>query len=156
VNSDAVQLLVARIQAAQPGFQLNESTAPLAARICALVDGLPLGIELAASRARTMNLAEIAKQLDDPLRLLTVGPRTGPPRQQTLRATIDWSYALLTESERELLRRLSVFYGGATLAAIETVCADADRTAEGLLAPLGRLVGHSLVIADTRTERPRF
>jgi predicted ATPase/DNA-binding CsgD family transcriptional regulator len=156
VVCDAVQLLVARIQAAQPSFQLHASLAPLAERICRLVDGLPLGIELAASRVRTMSLAEIADRLSDPLTLLTAGPRGAPLRQQTLRATIDWSYALLTEAECRLLRKLAVFTGGCTFEGIQAVCGGLERGAGELGDVLDRLVGHSLVIADTRHERTRF
>jgi predicted ATPase/DNA-binding CsgD family transcriptional regulator len=156
VNCDAVRLLVARIQAAQPSFELPASLAPLAERICRLVDGLPLGIELAASRTRTMSLAEIAERLSDPLSLLTAGPRAAPRRQQTLRATIDWSYALLTEPDCEVLRRLAVFTGGCTFDGIEAVCGDPQSGTSELREVLDRLVGHSLVIADTRQERTRF
>jgi len=156
VDCDAVQLLAARIQAAAPTFELNSVNAPLAARICSLVDGLPLAIELAASRARSMSLAEIADHLAYPLRLLTAGPRSAPPRQQTLRATIDWSYTLLTEPERTLLRRLSVFTGGCTLEAVEAVCSEGAVHPYELMGLLERLVSHSLVIADTRGERTRF
>jgi non-specific serine/threonine protein kinase len=156
VDCDAVQLLVTRMQTTQPTVLMTESTARLAARVCRLVDGLPLGIELAASRARSMSLAEIADRLSDPLGLLTVGPRAAPPRQQTLRAAIDWSYALLTEAERTLLRRLSVFSGGCTFDGVASVCGDADGSTNELTVVLDRLVGHSLVVADTRGERTRF
>ncbi|HEY2595038.1 MAG TPA: NB-ARC domain-containing protein, partial [Chloroflexota bacterium] len=156
VACDAVRLLVARIQTTRPGLQLSESTAPLAGRICRLVDGLPLGIELAASRARSMSLAEIADRLSDPLSLLTVGPRTAPRRQQTLRATIDWSYELLTDAEQRLLRRLAIFTGGCTFDGVQAVCSGADSDPNDLTMLLDRLVGHSLVVADTRGEHTRF
>jgi non-specific serine/threonine protein kinase len=156
IACDAVKLLVARIQTTRPGLQLSASTAPLAGRICRLVDGLPLGIELAVSRARSMSLAEIADRLGDPLSLLTVGPRTAPRRQQTLRATIDWSYALLTEAEQRLLRRLAIFTGGCTFDGVESVCGGGDSRASDLTVLLDRLVGHSLVVADTRGEHTRF
>jgi non-specific serine/threonine protein kinase len=156
VECDAVQLLAARIQAVTPTFQLNAANVSLAARICSLVDGLPLGIELAASHARSMSLAEIADLLAYPLRLLTVGPRSAPRRQQALRNTIDWSYALLTEPERALLRRLSVFTGGCTFEAVKAVCGAAEGDTYELIGLLERLVLHSLLIADTRGERTRF
>src|SRR5205085_7839390 len=94
------------------------------AHICRRVDGVPLAIELAAARVRAFGPEQIAARLDDRFRLLTGGSRTALPRQQTLRATIDWSYALLSEPERALLRRLAVFAGGWTLEAAEAVCAD--------------------------------
>jgi non-specific serine/threonine protein kinase len=156
IYCDAVRLLATRIQAAQPSFRLSASTAPVAGRICRLVDCLPLGIELAASRARSMSLAEIAAGLSDPLNLLTVGPRTAPLRQQTLRATIDWSYALLTEREATLLRRLSLFNGSCTFEAVEAVCGDAESGSPALMDVLDGLVSHSLVVADTRAERTRL
>jgi non-specific serine/threonine protein kinase len=156
MECDAVRLLVARVQAAQPDFHLSPSTAPLAGRICRLVDGLPLGIELAASRARSMTLAEIATGLTRPLSLLTVGPRSAPRRQQTQRAAIEWSYALLTEPEARLFRQFSIFSGGCTFEGVQAVCAEPQSGRGELIDALDRLVGHSLVIADTRAEHTRF
>ena len=156
VECDAVQLLVARLNRATPTFELTPSNATLAARICHLVDGLPLAIELAAARARTMSLAEIAERLSDPLQLLTIGPRTAPQRQRTLRATIDWSYAQLTESERKLLRGLAVFSGGCTAAsAAVVVCGDVGGESD-MHDMLGGLASHSLIAADTRQPPTRF
>jgi DNA-binding SARP family transcriptional activator len=106
---DAVRLFSERAAAARPGFCLDEQTGPLVADICRRLDGLPLAIELAAARTRTLPVQEIARRLDDRFRLLTSGARTAVRRQQTLRAAIDWSYDLLTEPERLLLARLSVF-----------------------------------------------
>jgi non-specific serine/threonine protein kinase len=156
VAADAVQLLAARIQAVQPDFELSASTAPLVRRICHLVDGLPLGIELAASCTSSMSLTEIAHRLSRPLSLLTVGPRSAPVRQQPLRATIDWSYSLLTIAERALLRRLAVFTGGFTREAVEALCTPSERGPHARLDLLDRLVNHSLVIADSRGEVTRF
>ena len=122
VKSEAVQLLVTRIQAADPSFALTPHNAPVAGRICRLVDGLPLAIELAAARVSTMNASDIAARLSDPLSLLTHGQRNAPARHQTLRATIDWSVQLLNEPERMLLCRLAVFNGGCTVDAVVQVC----------------------------------
>jgi predicted ATPase/transcriptional regulator with XRE-family HTH domain len=117
----AVRLFVDRAAAALPGFTLNDQHAAAAARICQRLDGLPLALELAAARVAVLTVGEIASRLDDPLRLLTTGSRTAPPRQQALRATLDWSYALLTESERTVLRQVAVFAGGWSLSAAERV-----------------------------------
>jgi non-specific serine/threonine protein kinase len=153
VECDAMQLLATRIRGSLPDFEVTPANALEAARICGLVDGLPLGIELAAARANIMTLPDIAERLRDPLKLLTVGPRTAPGRQKTLRATIDWSYALLTERERSFLRRLSVFAGGCTIESATTVCGVAEFEVIELL---DRLVSHSLVTADTRYAHTRF
>jgi class 3 adenylate cyclase len=121
---EAVTLFVDRAQAAQPGFTLTDQNAAAVAQICVRLDGIPLAIELAAARVKAMSVDQIATRLDDRFRLLTGGSRTALPRQQTLRAMIDWSYDLLSEKEQVLLRRLSVFVGGWTLEAAEKVCAD--------------------------------
>ncbi len=155
VECDAVQLLAARLTGAMPSFELTPSSATVAGRICHLVDGLPLAIELAAARAGTMSLTEIAERLSDPLQLLTIGPRTAPQRQRTLRATIDWSYAQLTEPERKLLRGLSVFSGGCTAASAASVCGDVGGESE-MHDMLGGLASHSLVTVDTRHPHTRF
>jgi predicted ATPase len=126
---EAVRLFVERAQARQAGFNLTARNAGAVAQICAQLDGLPLAIELAAARVGNLPLQAIAAHLDQSLRLLTGGSRTALPRQQRLRATLDWSWELLGESERLLLRRLSVFAGGWMLAAAEAVCAVA---AEGI------------------------
>ena len=110
------------------------------ARICRLLEGIPLAIELAAARTKTMSAVEISNHLADPLALLTLAPRTAPARQQTLRATIDWSYGLLTVEEQTLLRRLAIFNGGFTLEAAKAVCAGAELPAArvgGLARPAG-------------------
>ncbi|MET9318632.1 BTAD domain-containing putative transcriptional regulator [Streptomyces sp. NPDC003038] len=140
----ALRLLGDRGAAARPGFTVAEDPAA-AAEICRRLDGLPLAIELAAARLRLLTPRQIAARLDDRFRLLTSGARTVLPRQQTLRAVVDWSWDLLDEPERTVLRRLSVFAGGCDLAAAETVCAD-----EGGLDVadvLGSLVDKSLVVA---------
>lgn len=121
---EAVRLFIDRALLAQPSFQVTNENAPAVAQICHRLDGIPLALELAAARVRAMPVETIAARLDDRFRLLTGGSRTALPRQQTLRATIDWSYGLLDEKEKTLLRRLSVFAGGWTLEAAERVCAD--------------------------------
>ncbi|MFJ7265677.1 AfsR/SARP family transcriptional regulator [Streptomyces sp. NPDC099050] len=141
----ALRLLDDRGAAARAGFSVDEDPAA-AVEICRRLDGMPLAIELAAARLRLLSPRQIADRLDDRFRLLTGGSRTHLPRQQTLRAVVDWSWDLLDEPERAVLRRLSVFAGGCDLDAAEAVCTDA---AEGLDAAdlLGSLVDKSLVVA---------
>ncbi|MDX2402387.1 winged helix-turn-helix domain-containing protein [Streptomyces microflavus] len=151
----ALRLLAERGAAARPGFRTDtdEATAAACAEICRRLDGLPLAIELAAARLRMLTPRQIADRLDDRFRLLTSGSRTVLPRQQTLRAVVDWSWELLDGAERAVLRRLSVFAGGCGIAAAEEVCAlpaPADGVAVGPLdvaALLGSLVDKSLVVA---------
>ncbi|MFD4949150.1 BTAD domain-containing putative transcriptional regulator, partial [Streptomyces sp. NPDC058409] len=145
----ALRLLADRGAAAKPGFRIDadEETAAAAAEICRRLDGLPLAIELAAARLRMLTPRQIADRLDDRFRLLTSGARTVLPRQQTLRAVVDWSWDLLDASERAVLRRLSVFAGGCTLAAAEAVCADGPQDAREVAGLLGSLVDKSLVVA---------
>jgi predicted ATPase/class 3 adenylate cyclase len=161
---EAVRLFVERAQAAQPAFRLTDANAAPVARICRRVDGIPLALELAATRARTLSADQIAARLDDYFNLLTGGSRSALPRQQTLRALIDWSYDLLSEPERALLRRLSVFSGGWSLEAAEAVGGGGQKPGAGswisddggregeaeadVLETLARLVDRSLVIAD--------
>jgi class 3 adenylate cyclase len=121
---EAIRLFEERARAAQPSFSVNDQNAPSVAQLCVRLDGIPLAIELAAARVKALSVEQIAARLDDRFRLLTGGSRTALPRQQTLRAMIDWSYDLLTPKEQTLLRRLSVFAGGWTLEAAEKVCAD--------------------------------
>ncbi|MFE6972611.1 ATP-binding protein [Streptomyces sp. NPDC057682] len=145
----ALRLLAERGAAARPGFRTDAdpATAEATAEICRRLDGLPLAIELAAARLRMLTPRQIADRLDDRFRLLTSGSRTVLPRQQTLRAVVDWSWDLLAEDERAVLRRLSAFAGGCTLEAAEAVCAhDPDRAHE-IAAILGSLVDKSLVVA---------
>ncbi|MFD4527101.1 BTAD domain-containing putative transcriptional regulator [Streptomyces sp. NPDC058470] len=136
----ALALLADRGAAARPGFRIEDDPAA-AAEICLRLDGLPLAIELAAARLRLLTARQIADRLDDRFRLLTSGARTVLPRQQTLRAVVDWSWDLLDEDERDVLRRLSVFAGGCDLAAAEAVCGPTA------LESLGSLVDKSLVVA---------
>ncbi|MFF9505604.1 BTAD domain-containing putative transcriptional regulator [Streptomyces sp. NPDC014724] len=145
----ALRLFTDRGAAARPGFRADadEETAAAAAEICRRLDGLPLAIELAAARLRMLTPRQIADRLDDRFRLLTSGARTVLPRQQTLRAVVDWSWDLLDDSERAVLRRLSVFAGGCTLAAAEAVCTDDPRGVPDVAGLLGSLVDKSLVVA---------
>ena len=121
---DAVDLFMRRARVALPGFELNDGNAETVAGLCRHLDGIPLALELAAARLRVMDLEQIASQLEDRYRLLRGGDRSAPPRLQTMRSSIDWSYQLLSDAEKVLLRRLAVFAGGWTLAAAEAVCAD--------------------------------
>ncbi|MCL6732646.1 AfsR/SARP family transcriptional regulator [Streptomyces neyagawaensis] len=141
----ALRLLADRGAAARPGFTVADDP-EAAAEICRRLDGLPLAIELAAARLRMLTPRQIADRLDDRFRLLTSGSRTVLPRQQTLRAVVDWSWELLDEEERDVLRRLSVFAGGCDLAAAEAVCGPAA------LEALGSLVDKSLVVAAPTTN----
>lgn len=121
---EAVRLFVERAMAVRPDFQLGDHNAATVVQICRQLDGVPLAIELAAARVRSMTPDQIRTRLDDRFRLLTGGSRTALPRQQTLRALIDWSWHLLVPAERVLLRRLAIFRGGWTLEAAEAICAD--------------------------------
>jgi len=171
----AVQLFVERARTVQPAFEVMQANAPPLAQVCARLDGIPLAIELAATRVRMLPLAQIAARLDDRFRLLTGGSRTAVPRQQTLQALIDWSYELLPEDERALLRRLAVFVGGWTLEAAEAVCefrieneelrkAEEDRVVlnsqsprgHSILDVLGHLVDKSLVQVDQAGNAARY
>ena len=143
----SIKLFDERASIAKAGFALDERNASSVTQICYRLDGIPLAIELAAARIKLLSVEEIAARLDDRFSLLTSGSRTAIPRHQTLRATIDWSYDLLTEPERILLRRLSVFAGGFTLEAAEAVCSERMRRSD-ILDLLGRLVDKSLVIVD--------
>ena len=150
---DAVRLFVERAAAAQPDFRLAESNARAVREICARLDGIPLALELAAARVRVAPVDTIAERLQDRFRLLTRGDRTAPTRQQTLRATLDWSYALLSEPEQRVLQRVSVFAGGWTLEAAEEVCAGDGIDSVEVLDLQGELVDKSLVVLDARDAR---
>jgi predicted ATPase/DNA-binding SARP family transcriptional activator len=152
----AVELFADRARAVRPGFTADGPTRPLISDICRRLDGLPLAVELAAARLRSLTLATLAERLDDRFRLLTGGARTALPRQQTLRAVVDWSYDLLFEEERRLFARLSVFAGGCDLDAAEAVCADDQVPAGEILDVLSRLVDKSLVAAPTAGRDARF
>ncbi len=143
--SDAVRLFVERARAARPDFALDAAAAPAVAAICRRLDGLPLALELAAARVRTMSLERLATGLDDRFRLLTGGPRTAVARQRTLLASIEWSHDLLVEPERVLFRRLGVFAAAFELEAAEAVGTDDDLEAVEVFDLLARLVDKSLV-----------
>jgi predicted ATPase/class 3 adenylate cyclase len=145
---EAVRLFIDRATAVQPTFSVSDSNAPDVAEICHRLDGIPLAIELAAVRVRALPVEQIASRLDDRFRLLTGGSRTALPRQQTLRALIDWSHDLLSAPERILLRRLSVFAGGWALEAAEAVCRGDEIEAWEVLDLLTALVDKSLVLYE--------
>jgi non-specific serine/threonine protein kinase len=156
---EAVRLFADRATAVSPGFAVTSANARAVAQVCHRLDGIPLAIELAAARVKALPVEKIAARLDDRFHLLTGGSRASLPHQQTLRATIDWSYSLLTElppSERALLRRLSVFAGGWTLEAAEVVCAGPGVDAYHVLDLLTNLVDKSLVVVDDRGDELRY
>ena len=125
LRSEAVRLFTERAQNVSSGFRLTEANAPLVLQICQRLDGIPLAIELAAARVRLLSMEQIAARLDNVFHLLTGGGQSALARHQTLKALVDWSYDLLSEPERRLLGRLSVFAGSWTLEAAEAVCAGA-------------------------------
>jgi predicted ATPase/class 3 adenylate cyclase len=175
---EAVRLFIERARASHPSFTVTNANAPALAEVCHRLDGIPLAIELAAARVKVLTVEQIRVRLDDRFRLLTGGSRGALPRQQTLRAAIDWSYDLLSERERALLRRLSIFAGGFTLEAAEAVCSNAVDSCQltvdsrkrdpsslstvncqlstiDVLDLLGQLVDKSLVLMDEELE-PRY
>jgi predicted ATPase/class 3 adenylate cyclase len=152
----AVRLFIERATQSLGTFSLTNANAPVVVQICYRLDGIPLAIELAAARVKVLRVEQIAERLDDRFRLLTGGSRAALPRQQTLRALIDWSYDLLSESERMLLRRLSAFVGGWTLEAAETVCADENLDSLDVLDLMTHLVDKSLVGMDELAVEPRY
>ncbi len=156
LRSDATRLFVDRAAAVLPEFALTDRDAAAVGQICRRLDGIPLAIELAAARVAILSPNEIAARLDDRFRLLTGGSRTALPRQQTLRATLDWSHQLLSEPERVLLRRLSVFAGGFTLEAAEAVCGADVVSPADVLDILERLVRKSLVLVLGRDAVSRY
>jgi tetratricopeptide (TPR) repeat protein len=152
---EAVRLFTERAAAVRPGFALDETTTEPVTEICRRLDGMPLALELAAARLRSMTADQIAKRLDDRFRLLTSGSRVALPRQRTLRAVVEWSWDLLEKPERVLARRLSLFPSGATVSAAEAICADELLPAEDVLYVLGSLVEKSIVDAVDGAE-PRY
>lgn len=153
---EAVELFLARTRHARPGFALTADNARVIAEICHRLDGLPLAIEFAAARTRALSPKQILAGLHDRFRLLTGGARTAVARQQTLEASIDWSYDLLHEAERAVLRRLSVFQVGFTLEAAEAICADDDVQPHHVLDLLSQLIDKSLVAVDDDGSSGRF
>src|SRR6202165_5866488 len=155
LDGEAIELFTDRARHARPGFPDSDDNAAAVGEICARLDGVPLAIELAAARVRALSLAEILDSLHDRFRLLTGGARTAVRRQQTLRASVDWSHALLTEPERVLLRRLAVFLGGFDFDAAQAVAAGGDMARYQVLDQLSLLVDKSLVGADDGGGRTR-
>jgi predicted ATPase/class 3 adenylate cyclase len=162
MQCESVKLFVERACALVPTFSMTSQNALTVAQICQRLDGIPLAIELAAARVKALSVEQIAARLDDCFKLLTGGSRTALPRQQTLRAAMDWGYDLLVESERALLRRLSVFVSGFTLESAEAVCGE---TMKGLslwvqnsevLDLLTNLVDKSLVLVEERDREMRY
>jgi predicted ATPase/class 3 adenylate cyclase len=153
----AVSLFIERAKNVMPGFMLTEKNAPAIARICQRLDGIPLAIELAAARLNLLTTEQLASRLDNAFRLLTGGSRSALPRHQTLRATIDWSYDLLSDQERTLLRRLSVFARSCSLEAAEVVCAGEGISSDEILELLTGLAKKSILQAERRQgEETRY
>jgi len=150
-GDESPRLFVERARAANSNFRLTDENASSVTQICSRLDGIPLAIELAAARAKLLSPEQIAARLDDRFRLLVGGSRTALPRQQTLRALIDWSYDLLSDEEKDLLRFASVFVGGWTLDAVEAVSEDPN-----VLENLEQLVNKSLVVTDEQRSEMRF
>lgn len=153
---ESVQLFVDRARLQRPHFAVTAEHADALASICRRLDGIPLAIELAAARVRTMSLDEIDRRLDSRFALVTGGYRTAPPRHRTLRALIDWSFDLLTSQEQALLGRVSVFSGGWTLDAAERTCADDLLAEPAILELLASLVDKSMLIVDEERGEMRY
>ena len=153
---EAVELFVERARLRAPAFELTPENASAVADICRKLDGIPLAIELATARLGVLSAEQISERLKDSLGFLTTGDRTTAPRHRTLRTTLDWSHDLLSEPERELFWRLSVFAGGWTLAAAETMCDESPVEASQVLDLLSALVGKSLVVAEEDERLPRY
>lgn len=148
VQYGSIRLFAERAAAVSPSFKLSRETAPAVVLICARLDGIPLALELAAVRVKVLSVQQIAARLDDRFRLLAGGRRVGEERHQTLRALVDWSYDLLSELERRLFNRLTVFAGGFGVEAAESVCAGEGLSPHAVLDLLSQLVDKSLVVAD--------
>ena len=153
---EAIELFTDRARHVRPDFRLTDDNAATAAEICLRLDGVPLAIELAAARVRVLSLTEIRDGLHNRFRLLTGGARTAVRRQQTLRASVDWSHALLTEPERILFRRLAVFMGGFDLDAAQAIAGGGDVESYQVLDLLTLLVDKSLVAAESTSGRTRY
>ena len=156
LDSEALSLFADRARRARPDFALTDDNIACVTEICRRLDGMPLAIELAAARVRALSLTEILDSLHDRFRLLTGGSRTAVLRQQTLRASVDWSHALLTEAERVLFRRLAPFMGGFDLDAAQAVGGGDDVERYQVLDMLGLLVDKSLVVAEDCAGRTRY
>jgi predicted ATPase/class 3 adenylate cyclase len=156
LRSEAVQLFVERARLQKPGFSLTEGDAPAIADLCARLDGIPLALELAAARMRSLSIGEINARLHDRFKLLTGGSRVALERQQTLRALVTWSYDLLQEREQTLLDRLSVFSGGFDLRAAEVVCGAEPLVLDDVVDLLSSLVDKSLVMVEQGEGASRY
>jgi predicted ATPase/DNA-binding NarL/FixJ family response regulator len=153
---ESARLFVERAAAVKPTFTLTEQNAPAVARVCYRLDGIPLAIELAAARTKVLSVEEISDRLDGSFGLLASGGRTALPRHRTLRSTMDWSHELLPEEEQTLFRRLTMFAGGFTLEAAESVCAGEDLDRDEVLELLSHLVDKSLVTAQEQGGETRY
>ena len=153
---DAVRLFVDRAQAVMPSFVADATNIAPIAQICRRLDGIPLAVELAAARIRSLPPHQIAARLDDRFRLLTGGTRTSLPRHRTLRAAFDWSFELLSPAEQELVPRLSVFSGSFSLEAAEAICSGGAVTAADMLDLLGRLIDRSLLQSEPDPTEARY
>ncbi|HVI84343.1 MAG TPA: tetratricopeptide repeat protein, partial [bacterium] len=153
---EAVRLFAERAASSRPGFRVVEANARAVAEICQRLDGIPLAIELAAARVRALTAEEIAARLDDRFRLLATSAAMILPRHRTLRAAMDWSFALLSEKERMLFRRYAVFAGGWTLEAAEDICSGRGLVRHEVVDVQSRLVDKSLVVAGTRGQDGRY
>ena len=156
LRSEAVQLFVERARLQKPGFAVGERDAAVVAELCSRLDGIPLALELAAARLRSLSLADINARLNDRFKLLTAGSRVALERQQTLRALVSWSYDLLHENEKIVLERLSVFAGGFDLEAAEAVCGADPIAPEDVLDLVTSLVDKSLVMVEQEIDRSRY
>jgi predicted ATPase len=155
-EAEAVRLFAERAAAVKPGFQVTAENAAAVAAVVRRLDGIALAIELAAARVPAMTPAELARRLERSFAVLAAGPRGAVARQQTLRAAIDWSFELLTEPEQDLLARLAVFAGGATLEAVEAVCSGVGIEQDAVLELLAGLVARSLVVAEDKGPGTRY
>jgi predicted ATPase/class 3 adenylate cyclase/DNA-binding CsgD family transcriptional regulator len=156
LTDEAIELFTDRARHVRPDFAITDDNAATVGEICRRLDGLPLAIELAAARVRALSLTEILDSLHDRFRLLTGGARTAVRRQQTLRASVDWSHTLLTEPERVLFRRLAAFMGGFDLEAAQAIAGGGDVERYQVLDQLSLLVDKSLVVADESGSRTRY
>ncbi|WP_234045173.1 ATP-binding protein [Streptomyces adelaidensis] len=156
VPDEAVELLRDRAEAVRPSFRITDANRDVAMRLCERLDGLPLAIELAATRLRTLTVEQLGARLEDRFALLTGGSRTARPHQRTLRALIDWSHDLCSPGEQLLWRRLSVFAGGFDLEAAEEVCCGDGVPRSEILDLLDRLVTQSVVLTAENDSRPQY
>lgn len=155
-SSEAAQFFIERARAVQPGFVLTAQNATAVAEICSRLDGIPLGIELAAAWVRILGVEQVASRLRKGFRLLSRGRRPGPARQQTMRAALDWSYRLLSDTERKLFRRLAVFAGSFTVEAAEGICGDEGSGPEDIVEGLAALVDKSLLLVHEWGDETRY